>query len=227
MLQMWEDLAAVCEQNKQGVRSRDLTRRLPRGHHWPKTDTFCLVLDLTLTHKGSRLSRSLSGCHMKDFLCWWKKFPAVGVFAIFTSWTLWTCIECILVVLHWELPYNSPIILTRTKSIEALSLNILSSSHKELRVPICAIPKHWMIKQTTWSAVLSVVQWSFAYLAARIFPGARHDGSPWHKGRSKRAAQAGKPCPRGVLLQSYRSEETGACIKVVLHLPAWSLGCLF
>ena len=35
-----EDLAAVGEKNKQGVRNRDLTRRLLRGHHWPKTYLF-------------------------------------------------------------------------------------------------------------------------------------------------------------------------------------------
>ena len=32
-----EDLAAVGENNKQGVRNRDLTRKLLKGNHWPKT----------------------------------------------------------------------------------------------------------------------------------------------------------------------------------------------
>ena len=52
-------------------------------------------------------------------------------------------------------------------------------------------------------------------------PGARHDGSPWHKGESKRAAQAGKPCPKAVLVQ-VRGD--WSFHKSALHLPAWSLG---
>ena len=32
-----EDLAAVGEKSKQGIRNRGLTRRLLKGHHWPKT----------------------------------------------------------------------------------------------------------------------------------------------------------------------------------------------
>ena len=64
---------------------------------------------------------------------------------------------------------------------------------------------------------------SFTFLAAGIFPGARHDGSPWHEGESKRAKQAGKPCPRAVLLQ-VRGD--WSFYKSVLYLPAWSLGCI-
>ena len=191
--------------------------------------TFCLVLDWTLTHKRSRLSRSLSGCHMKCFLCWSKgifdfhQLDSVDMHRMHSCCSaLGATPETVCAIGLWGdgVPYNSD----RTKSIEVLSLNILSSSHKDLRIPICVIPKHWMIKQTTWSAVLSVLQWSLTYLAAGIFPGARHDGSPWHKGESKRAAQAGKPCPKAVLVQ-VRGD--WSFHKSALHLPAWSLGCLF
>ena len=51
---------------------------------------------LTLTYKRSKVSRSLSGCHMNYFLCCWKRFPAVEAYIIFTTWMLWTLIAFLL-----------------------------------------------------------------------------------------------------------------------------------
>ena len=227
-----EDLAAVGEKSKQGIRNRGLTRRLLKGHHWPKTyllsglnpdtqEEQTVQIPLWLPHEmlSVLVEKVSSSKGIFDF----HQLDSVDMHRMHSCCSaLGTTPETVCAIGLWGdgVPYNSD----RTKSIEVLSLNILSSSHKDLRIPICVIPKHWMIKQTTWSAVLSVVQWSLTYLAAGIFPGARHDGSPWHKGESKRAAQAGKPCPKAVLVQ-VRGD--WSFHKSALHLPAWSLGCLF
>ena len=205
-----EDLAAVGEKNKQGVRNRDLTRKLLKGNHWPKAylleapglcpdtqEEQCVKIPMWLPHEllpvlQEKISSSRGFYDSVDMHRLHSSCSALGA----TPETV-----CGLGLWGDGVPYNSD----RTNSIEVLSLNILTSSDKDLRIPICVVPKHWMIKQRTWSAMLSVVKWSLTYLAAGIFPEARHDGS------RRELRKLGSHAPKQF---SYRSEEIGASIKV-------------
>ena len=169
-----EDLAAVGENNKQGVRNRDLARKSPKGNHWPKTylvfapglnpdtqEEQTVQIPVWLPHELLPVlqekissSRGIYDFHQLDCVAMHRLHSCCSALGA-TPGTM-----CALGLWGTGAPYNSD----RTKSIEVLNLN--------------TIPKHWMIKQTAWSAILSVMQWSFTFLAAGIFPGARHDGSP-------------------------------------------------
>ena len=68
-------------------------------------------------------------------------------------------------------PYN----FDRSQTLECICLNFpgLSASNASLRLPLCAIPKHWCIKGKTLSKMLGVLAWSFIHLANAVWPNKR------------------------------------------------------
>ncbi|CAE7249813.1 unnamed protein product [Symbiodinium sp. CCMP2592] len=113
-----------------------------------------------------------------------------------------------------------PITRDRTQSAEVLSLNILSHSQRgALRFPLALMQKHLMLKEFTWDAVLSIMAWSFAFLAAGISPSSRHDGTAWLPSDKARRARSGLQLPRAFLIQ-VRGD--WAFYKQTLYMPAWN-----
>ena len=74
-------------------------------------------------------------------------------------------------------PYN----FDRSQTLECICLSFpgLSGANASLRMPLCAIPKHWCIKGKTLSKMLGIIAWSFIFLANAVWPSKRHDGTPW------------------------------------------------
>ena len=70
----------------------------------------------------------------------------------------------------------------RSESLEIISIN-LPGSGGQLRLPITAIPKKYIIKETTWDDVFKVVSWSFRCLLAGEYPNTRRQSTvwPWRK----------------------------------------------
>ena len=122
--------------------------------------------------------------------------------------------------LHGDgVPFNSP----RTKSIEIFSWNLAGLAWPEggLRVPLTAIPKHFVLKNRTFDAILNVFVWSMRMLALGSCPTARHDASAWQPadGLSRFAGQ--DIGARGCL---YEVRGDWSWFKTTLRLPGWRDG---
>ena len=110
------------------------------------------------------------------------------------------------------MPYNHD----RSKSFEVCSLQILTSAWETMRFPLACVPKHWMVKNTTWDAIWHVLKWSLQAAASGVWPANRHDHSAFGKVEFHRKKKAGKPLTRAILLQvkgdwSFYKNETGSC----------------
>jgi hypothetical protein len=112
----------------------------------------------------------------------------------------------------------------REQSLELLSFNILTHpSRHDMRIPIFAMQKHWLQKETTYDEVMKVISWSLVHAAAGRNPITRHDGTPFSTKDAWRLRRAGERIPRAVLLE-LRAD--WAFLKQTLYLPQWCLGVI-
>ena len=83
----------------------------------------------------------------------------------------------------WQdgVPFNSD----RSKSVEVLSLGILTCGLLDLRLPLAVVPKHCVLKGEGGAidAIFRVCAWSFAALATGCWPQTRSDGKPFDDNR--------------------------------------------
>ena len=112
-------------------------------------------------------------------------------------------------------PYNHD----RSKSFEVASLQILTSASTAMRFPLACVPKHWMVKNTTWDAIWQVLKWSLQAAASGVWPAFRHDNSAFADGEFHRKKKAGEPLTRAILLQV---KGDWSFYKNVLYLPGWN-----
>ena len=82
-------------------------------------------------------------------------------------------------------PYNHD----RSKSFEVASLQILTSASSTMRFPVACVPKHWMVKNTTWDAIWQVLKLSLQAAASGVWPAFRHDNSAFAAFESHRKKQ--------------------------------------
>lgn len=109
----------------------------------------------------------------------------------------------------------------RTESIEAFTLNFpgLTGQHDVIRIPITAVRKRHVIKQKTFDDILSIISWSFQFLALGTYPSQRHDQDPWQSGDAARKKLAGKPLGCQGVLVEVRGD--WKMFKETFRLPGW------
>ena len=112
-------------------------------------------------------------------------------------------------------PYNHD----RSKSFEVASLQILTSASSTMRFPLACVPKHWMVKNTTWDAIWQVLKWSLQAAASGVWAAYRHDHSAFGAFEFHRKKKAGQPLTRAILLQV---KGDWSFYKNVLYLPGWN-----
>ena len=114
----------------------------------------------------------------------------------------------------------------RPDSLEIISIN-LPGSGGQLRLPITAIPKEYIIKETTWDDVFKVVSWSFRCLLAGEYPNTRHDNQPFGPGERKRNLLKGTPI--GVIGLLVEARGDWAFFKEAFRVPGWAEneGCCY
>ncbi len=110
----------------------------------------------------------------------------------------------------------------RSMSAEIISLMLPGAAGrwKNLRAPITAFLKEH-VGPNTFDDVFAVVQWSFVHLAAKRWPAARHDGSPFgaQDAWRKRRQVADATLPIGGVLCQIKGD--WKMMKEVLKLPGW------
>lgn len=120
-------------------------------------------------------------------------------------------------------PYNWD----RSQSVEVISVNFpgLTGKWKNLRIPLCSIPKDFVATGETFDDILEIVLWSLEHLALGTNPATRQDGEPWTRADKERAAKAGKPLRAKAALVEVRGD--WLMMKEVFHLPGWKekAGC--
>jgi hypothetical protein len=109
----------------------------------------------------------------------------------------------------------------RSQSVEVISINFpgLTGEWKNLRLPICAIPKDFVATGETFDDILEIVLWSLEHLAVGTNPSTRQDGEPWTPADKDRRAKAGKPLRVKAVLVEVRGD--WLMMKEVFHLPGW------
>ena len=114
----------------------------------------------------------------------------------------------------------------RSESLEIISIN-LPGAGGQLRLPITAIPKKYIIKETTWDDVFKVVSWSFRCLLSGEYPSTRHDNKPFGAGEKKRNQLKGTPIGVIGLLAEVRGD--WAFFKEAFRFPGWAEneGCCY
>ena len=128
----------------------------------------------------------------------------------------------------WQdgVPFNSD----RSKSVEVLSLGILTCGLLDMRLPLAVVPKHCVLKGEggTIDAIFRVCAWSFAALATGCWPQTRSDGKPFDDTDAwrKKALGSAMPLPRGVLLEI---KGDWSALKSVFRFPGWrdKTGCCY
>ena len=84
----------------------------------------------------------------------------------------------------------------RTESLEVLTMSVpgLHHENKNVRIPLAAVPKQFVLDHDSWDDIMQVMSWSLSYLCIGEFPKMRHDGLPFKKqmGSAYRLAKAGK-----------------------------------
>ena len=114
-------------------------------------------------------------------------------------------------------PYN----FDRSQTLECICLSFpgLGGANASLRLPLCAIPKHWCIKGKTLSKMLGIIAWSFIFLANAVWPSRRHDGTPWSPQDSKRRQKSLSAMAFPAFLVEVRGD--WAMRKEVFNFPGW------
>ena len=225
-----EDLQEVGAKDSHGKNlSRDLKKKLLRGSRWPKVytcrlplwdkklqQTRLLELPIWLPHEvvAALHAEIKSPRGLCDFEA---LFPSQQQELERVASILNVEARSLCAVSLWQdgVPYNSD----RTKSLEVVSLSILTSPHHQLRIPLMILPKHCMVPKSTESmdAVFQVFKWSFEALATGIWPTARHDGSAF-TGKDAWRARQSPQFPQTVLLEV---KGDWSAMKSVFRLPGW------
>ena len=87
----------------------------------------------------------------------------------------------------------------RSQSLEVLTLNLPGLvGDNNLRIPLTALNKRFILKDESWDAIFQVLAWSFGILATGTMPSVDHIGRPMTGVRLK---WAGKPVPKAVLAE--------------------------
>ena len=112
----------------------------------------------------------------------------------------------------------------RTESAEVFSWNTpaLGWESSNLRIPITAIEKSWLLKDgTTYRDILSVITWSMKHLAAGRFPATRNDGASFSKPQDReRRKWTTKPIGISGILVEVRGD--WLMYKTVFNFPGWN-----
>ena len=89
----------------------------------------------------------------------------------------------------------------RSQSLETVSMNFpyLGGEDNNFRIPLCGIEKGFVAKGKTFDAILEVLTWSLAMLAAKEWPSCRHDGTVWKPTDCWRSRKKGSLPIRAVL----------------------------
>lgn len=84
----------------------------------------------------------------------------------------------------------------RTESLEVLTMSVpgLHDENRNVRIPLAALPKQFVLDNDTWDDIMQVMSWSLSYFCIGEFPKMRHDGMPFKKqiGSGYRLAKAGR-----------------------------------
>ena len=90
----------------------------------------------------------------------------------------------------------------RTESLEVLTMSVpgLNDENRNVRIPLAALPKHFVCDNDTWDDIMQVMSWSLSYLCIGEFPKMRHDGVHFKKqiGSGYRMAKAGRSLEVGI-----------------------------
>ena len=118
----------------------------------------------------------------------------------------------------------------RTESLECFSISFpgLDGVNKNLRIPLCAISRRFVIKDHTFQDMLAIVSWSFIHLSQGVFPPRRHDGASFEPGRdNNRQGLAGAAIGVSGFLCEMRGD--WKMLSEVLKVPQWNVksGCCF
>jgi hypothetical protein len=91
----------------------------------------------------------------------------------------------------------------RSQSMDMFTLSLpgLPADKSELRLPIVALNRKFIVVEHTFDDICGILAWSFKQCALRQMPGARHDGAPWNQSDSKRKVLAGKILPKAILAE--------------------------
>lgn len=91
----------------------------------------------------------------------------------------------------------------RSQAMDMFTLNMpgLPEASHELRLPIVALNKKFVLADGTFDDICTVIAWSFKQCALGTMPSVRHDGSAWHQTDAKRKRLAGKTFPRAILAE--------------------------
>ena len=93
-------------------------------------------------------------------------------------------------------PFNN----NRLKSIELGALSF-PGLQDDLRIPLWAIPKDFIVTNVTIKSIFQVMKWSFEILLRGQMPSCRHNGAAWQDSDRVRAKWSGSALNRGVLAQ--------------------------
>lgn len=117
----------------------------------------------------------------------------------------------------------------RSQSVETVSLNFPGHTAElaNLRLPVSAIMKKFMLKHDTVDDILSIVSWSLQCALDGNMPARRHDGTPWDKTDSWRKKFSGKPI--GIRSAAVEVRADWACLKETFRFPGWNekRGCCY
>lgn len=115
----------------------------------------------------------------------------------------------------------------RSESLECICISFcgLLGKNKNLRVPLCVIPRRFVVKHCTFEDILIVVSWSFIHMANGVHPARRHNGASFQQGEKRRAALAGAKLQTNSFLLEMRGD--WKMFQEILRVPAWNTktGC--
>ena len=92
----------------------------------------------------------------------------------------------------------------RSQSLEVFCWSMPGTNDeklKNMRIPICAVHKHFCCSEETLDDMVEVISWSFKCLAQGLMPGQRHDGSAWKPSDAQRRKTVGREIPTAVLVE--------------------------
>ena len=107
----------------------------------------------------------------------------------------------------------------RSQSIECFTMSLpgIDGEWENMRMPIWATNKKFLVRHNTFDDVLTVVTWSLRCLAIGVMPSKRHDLSAWLPTDRLRSRQAKTPLPVKAVLCEVRGD--WAFMKQCFRLP--------
>ena len=119
-----------------------------------------------------------------------------------------------------------PVNWDRSESVETVSLSLPGQvgKHKNLRIPLVAVPRK-QVGPNTFDDIFEVLAWSFHCCAAGVHPQSRHDDLPWKESDARRKKVAGEPLRVRACLLQFRGD--WKCYAEVFKFPLWNvkMGC--